>query len=139
MLAIKKILSRIVKYFLVNSSGFIIDLVLIWWLTDKIKLHYLTSVAVGFLVATVINYLGNREWTFKGTAIKATVGYGRFLMISLGAFIVVLFLMYLAVDILQIYYLLARVMVAIIVGLLGFLLDAKFSFGMPIHLKRLWH
>jgi putative flippase GtrA len=62
---IKKHSKRIIKYGIVGTSGFFIDVGFLYLLTQYGHIWYMFSEAIATLIAFVINYTGNTLWTFR--------------------------------------------------------------------------
>jgi putative flippase GtrA len=57
--------SEFFRYFLVGGFAFACDTFTLFSLTHYLKVNYLVSGAVGFLVGTVVNYVLSRSWVFR--------------------------------------------------------------------------
>lgn len=60
-----KVLSQIVKFGIVGVVATGIDFFVLTVLTEVIAVHYLTSAAVGFIVATLFNYIASMRFVFN--------------------------------------------------------------------------
>jgi putative flippase GtrA len=57
-----------VRWFVVQSSGLLINLGLVYLFVDGVGLGKLEGQAVTIAIVTVVTFLVNRAWTFKGHA-----------------------------------------------------------------------
>lgn len=57
-----------VRWFVVQSSGLLINLGLVYLFVDGVGLGELLGQAVTIAIVTVVTFLANRAWTFKGHA-----------------------------------------------------------------------
>lgn len=57
-----------VRWFVVQSSGLLINLGLVYLFVDGVGLGKLEGQAVTIAIVTVLTFLVNRAWTFKGHA-----------------------------------------------------------------------
>jgi putative flippase GtrA len=57
-----------VRWFVVQSSGLLINLGLVYLFVDGVGLGKLEGQAVTIAIVTVVTFLANRAWTFKGHA-----------------------------------------------------------------------
>jgi len=64
--------SEFFRYFLVGGFAFVCDTFILFSLTHYLKVNYLVSGAVGFLVGTAVNYLFCRSWVFKKRTLQNT-------------------------------------------------------------------
>ncbi len=64
--------SEFFRYFLVGGFAFVCDTFILFSLTHYLKVNYLVSGAVGFLVGTVVNYVLSRSWVFQRRTLQNT-------------------------------------------------------------------
>jgi len=64
--------SEFFRYFLVGGFAFVCDTLTLFSLTHYLKVNYLVSGAVGFLVGTAVNYLLSRSWVFQRRTLTNT-------------------------------------------------------------------
>ncbi len=129
----KKIIKRFLKFTTSSSSSAIFDLFLIALLTEFFSIHYLTSTAIAFITANSANYVVNRYWGFKDAQNGFKKGLAMFLTFNLISIIIILFLMWVLVENFHFNYLFARVILALIQGLIGFYFHSKITFKIPKH------
>ena len=84
---------QLVRFCIVGTSGYVVNLAVFVALLKGLDLHYLLAATGSFLVAVTNNYTWNRVWTFRGQ--RGHVGYQglRFLVVSvlaLGANLLIL-------------------------------------------------
>jgi putative flippase GtrA len=72
-----QLLLKLVKYGLVGGFGVVVDFGLTYLGKEKLKLNPYVANAIGFSMATCINFLLNRLWTFEShdPAIWSQFGY----------------------------------------------------------------
>lgn len=124
----KRSTKRFLKYSSIASFTFLLDLLLLYVLTDVFGIHYLISAALAFVMAVSINYAVSRQWVFKETTREAKRGYVYFILISLGSLLVITGAMYLFVDVFGVHYMVARVLIGALVGGMGYLVNLFFNF-----------
>src|SRR3989339_826417 len=56
---------QLLRYIFVGGLAAIVDMFLLFVLTDWAKLHYLISAIIAFVAGLVVNYLLSRLWIFK--------------------------------------------------------------------------
>lgn len=49
----------------VGGSGTLLNLLILWVLTDIVGFHYLISYLISFSIVVTSNYILNTVWTFK--------------------------------------------------------------------------
>jgi dolichol-phosphate mannosyltransferase len=105
-------LSRFFKFCLVGFSGVIVNLGLMWLLTERAHLFYLASAAVSIEMSIISNFLFNNYFTFADrrshTVASLFVRLLRFNTVSLIGLGVNLFTIWLLTSVVGIYYLLSN-------------------------------
>ncbi len=119
---------RFLKYFSIGFSTFLFDLFLLFFLTDVLLINYLVSTGLAFIIAISINYYFSRKFVFSKSTRKTKQGYFIFLGIAGLGLLFVVFLMALFVEILFLDYIIARVIVAGIVGMYNYLVNLFLNF-----------
>lgn len=109
---------KLIKYSFLTLISNIFDFGLLYIFTDLLNVYYLFSAVISYLVAIFINYLLNREYTFKYTpknfklALKSFVSY---ISVSVSGMIFTIGLMGLFVELLGINYLIAKLIASILI------------------------
>jgi putative flippase GtrA len=72
-----QLLLKLVKYGVVGGFGVVVDFGLTYLIKEKLKANPYMANAIGFSVATCINFFLNRMWTFQShdPAILSQFGY----------------------------------------------------------------
>ena len=113
-------LLRIGKFFLVGAIGMPIHLGVLYGLTEA-GLYYVASAAIAVIVAISFNYFLNHYWTFRDRRTNTLGrGYFKYLLVGCISDTVYLGLLYVAVDMLHIYYVLAAGGLIVMLGLLRY-------------------
>ena len=124
---------RFLKYALVGGSTFAFDLLLIWLMTEFLRVPYPVSTALGFVIAVSLNYVIARKYVFQGTTRRLGHGYAYFILFAgLGAVLIALSVAGL-VTYLALHYLTARIMVACVVGVGNYLFNLHLNFRVAGH------
>lgn len=119
---------RFLRYMVSGVGSFLVDLFLVWLLTEVVGMYYLYSVITAFLIAVSINYAISRDWVFKGTARGVKKGYIYFVTIMVSGLVLTAGLMWVGVELLLLHYLFARVLVSGVVGIFNYLMNLYFNF-----------
>jgi putative flippase GtrA len=122
------LLKKIPDYYIVSLFSVIINLA-IYWLLVHFGVNYIVAATVGFIFETVIAYFLNRFWTFSNTTLNIETGYIRSLLVAVFNLLLILVFTISGVEILRLNYFIARIIAGIIVGIISFVFDAKFSFA----------
>ena len=113
-------LLRLGKFFLVGAIGMPVHLGVLYVLTEA-GLYYVASAAIAVIVAISFNYFLNHYWTFKDRHTSSLgKGYAKYLVVGCISDTVYLGLLYVAVDMLHIYYVLAAGGIIVGLGLLRY-------------------
>jgi dolichol-phosphate mannosyltransferase len=89
---------QLVRFAVVGASGYAVNLAVFAVLVHGADLDYRLAATGAFLVAVANNFLWNRRWTFAARDGHAGFQAARFLVVSVGAFLVGLGLLALLVD-----------------------------------------
>jgi len=120
---------RFIKYNLVNFITFILDLLVIFVLTEFFHTYYLLAVVAGFACEVVAMFFINRSWTFHRDIHVARLTFAA--LVGASTFVFITVLTYTAVEIFGLYYLLARVLVGILAAVWSYVGDSYFTYQVP--------
>lgn len=117
------------RYTLVGGLAFVVDLGLLFLLTEYAHLYYLVSATLSFLMGLLVNYILSTQWIFRSSKIKNKkiefILFGLIGVIGLGLNIV---LLYFFTDLIGLYYILSKLITAILVYAWNFLGRRYFLF-----------
>ncbi|MBA2462843.1 MAG: GtrA family protein [Actinobacteria bacterium] len=118
---------QLVRFCIVGTSGYVLNLAVFVLLLKGVGLHYLLAATGSFLVAVTNNYTWNRLWTFRGQ--RGHVAYQglRFLVVSTIALGANLLLLHMLVQ-LGLAKVLAQAIAVILVTPLNFIGNKLWSF-----------
>lgn len=119
---------RFFRYALVGGSTFAFDLALIWVLTELAGVPYYISTPLAFVVAVSMNYFIARRFVFKGTERKVHHGYIYFITVAGGGAVLITLAVALLTETFHLHYLLARTLVACVVGVGNYLFNLHVNF-----------
>ena len=119
---------RFCKYALVGGTTFAFDLLLIYLLTEFLGVPYTLSTPLGFVIAVSINYVISRRHVFTGTERNFHHGYLYFIAVAGGGAAAVTVAVTLLVTTFALHYLVARILVACVMGTLNYLFNLHFNF-----------
>lgn len=127
-------LTRLFKYALVGGSTFAFDLVILYAMTDLAGIPYYVSTPLAFVIAVSINYFVSRKFVFKGTQRHIHHGYAYFLGVAILGGLLISGAVAGLVTLFALHYLVARTLVACVVGLGNYLFNLHINFkvaGLP--------
>ena len=118
------------RYTLVGGLAFVVDLVLLFVLTEYAHWHYLVSATLSFLAGLLVNYILSTQWIFRSSKIKNKkiefILFGLIGVIGLGLNNV---LLYFFTDLIGLYYMLSKLITAVLVYAWNFLGRHYFLFN----------
>jgi len=124
-------MTRFLRFGTSSSFTLMIDMLILFILVEFFGILAFIGAGISFTISTSINYFINRSWGFKGTLTGVIKGYSLFLFFSILGIALTVFLMWIFVDVLEVHYLISRIIVAIIEGTLTFIVNSIFTFKMP--------
>ncbi|APZ49217.1 sugar translocase [Jeotgalibaca sp. PTS2502] len=113
----KLLFAQVLKFGIVGVIATIIDFGILTVLTEVFSVHYLTSAAVGFIISTIFNYLASMRYVFKSRFGPDEKNKELLIFVALSVFGLFLnqLLMWSFVDMLHIFYILAKVLATLVV------------------------
>lgn len=122
-------LKQFIKFCLVGLSNTAVDFAVYFILTRYFLISYVPAAAGAFIVAVSWSFIINRQWTFKQLTGSIVQQYWRFAVVGIISFIISLTAFVGLVDGLGVYDLVAKVLVALISAIIGFILSRIWVFG----------
>lgn len=119
---------RFIRYSLVGCSTLLLDLGLLFFFIDTLKWPSVFAAAVSFFVAVSLNYSISRAWIFRGSEKPELSRMSGFLLISLVGLGIVSGGMYIFNSLLEIHYLVSRLLVASLTGFWNYLINLYINF-----------
>lgn len=120
---------QLIRYTIVGGLAFIVDFILLFILTEYIKLYYIVSATCSFLVGLLINYYISTLWIFKSRIKNKQIEFSLFTLIGLFGLVLNDILIYFFTEKFQIHYMSSKFVTAIIVYLWNFLGRKYFIFN----------
>lgn len=117
-----------VKYCIVGGTAAIVDFGLLFGLTEFFGVYYLYSATVSFVLSALTNYTLNRRWTFRSDGKKRRQIPIFFAVATMGLAINNS-IMYVGVEKLGLWYMLAKVLATGIVLIWNFLGNRYITFN----------
>jgi putative flippase GtrA len=121
-------ITRFLTYFLIGSSTFVFDLLLLALLVEVFFVSHIIAAAGAFLIAVSIHYILSRRYVFKSTLRSVGGGYANFIGIALIGMSMVTGGMYVLVDMVGVHFLVARVAIAAVTGFWNYLMNLYVNF-----------
>ena len=121
-------MKRFLKYGTVGVSTFLFDLALLYIAVSLLHVPVYIATPATFLIAVSCNYAISRKYVFKGTSRGWTNGYAYFAMVAIGGAFITTVLVQALVTYLGLFYIVARIAVAGIVGCMNYLFNLYLNF-----------
>jgi dolichol-phosphate mannosyltransferase len=119
------------QYYAVGASGILVNLGLLFFLTEFVGLWYFLSYAFAISASITTNFILNKMWTFRDSidAQKTIVMYVKFVSVSLLGMAIQLGSVYVLVESFAVYYMLAALISIGIAGAINFVINRRWTFG----------
>ena len=109
-------LLQLFRYTFVGGFAFLIDFSTLFALTEYLHIHYLVSAGIAFIIGLIINYFLSVKWVFNSRSINNKwLEFGIFTLIGLVGLSLNELFIWMLTDIFLIYYLLSKIITALIV------------------------
>ncbi len=119
----------ILKYGTVGAASAVVDFGILFILTDWLGVYYLVSATISFIVAALVNYILNRNWTFRSNG-QRRKQVPIFIAIAVLGILLNNNIMYVCVEHWHLHYLWAKVIAAAIVTFWNFFGNKYLTFKM---------
>lgn len=103
------VLIQLFRYLWVGGIAFIVDYGSLFLLTEYIRLNYLISAAVAFVLGLTVNYMLSITWVFPGSRLNNKMA--EFMVFASIGFVGLLLnevIMYLCCEIMNIHYMISK-------------------------------
>ena len=119
------------KYYAVGASGVLVNLGLLFYITEYVGLWYFLSYTLAISASITSNFILNKFWTFRDSINSqgTIVMYVKFVSVSLLGMAIQLGTAYLLVESLSVYYMLAAIVSITIAGAINFIINRRWTFG----------
>lgn len=118
----------LVRNTVVSCLVFGVGLVVLWVLVQQFAMNKVVAAALSFVVASSLHYILGRVWIYRGTERAVAKGYAFFLVNGLLGLAITTALFAALLRWTPINYLVARIVVSVVAGLVMFVLNATLNF-----------
>jgi len=102
-----------IKYGIVGSMGALVNLFVLFILTEFFLINYIISEIFAFIIASINNYIFDKIWTFReDIRINIANKYLKFLFINIIGLFINLLILYTLVNYFNIWYIFAEIIAA---------------------------
>ena len=121
---------QLFRYIFVGGTAFVVDFFFLYFFSDICGIYYLISAVLSFIISVLVNYLMSTKWVFNQDNIQNKVlEFNLFILISTIGLGFTEILLYFFTDIVGLYYLISKVIAAIIVLFWNFLARRVMFYG----------
>ena len=112
-----------IKYIIAGGTATVVDLIILFLLTEIIGLWYLISAVIAFIVAFFVSFFLQKFWTFRdNNKEKIFKQMGMYLSVGLMNLIINTIGMYVLVDKFDLMYMIAQIIMICLVAISSFLI-----------------
>lgn len=123
-----------IKYTLVATVGLTCDMTTLYMLVEYARFPVLLATALAFMVAVIVNFNLHKRWTFHDTSHDLKRQFTSFFVISIMNFVLTLVCMFIFVDLVHLWYVLAKIITATLVLIFSYIMNRLWTFK-KIHVK----
>lgn len=121
---------QLFRYIFVGGTAFVVDFFFLYFFSDICGIYYLFSAILSFIISVFVNYLMSTKWVFNQDNIdNKLLEFNLFILISTIGLIFTEILLYFFTDIVGLYYLISKIISAIIVLFWNFLARRVMFYG----------
>jgi putative flippase GtrA len=124
---------KIVGFFLIGLFSTLIDVGLLYLFTEYFGIWYIYSATVSYTCGMVANFLLNKYLNFRDPSRNYPRQFISFALISLSSLALTLGVLYVAVEIFSINYLLGKIIAVIIAFFLNYFGQSRITFRLGSH------
>jgi putative flippase GtrA len=119
---------KFLRFVLVGSLGYISAILIIYLLTEKLKLHYIISWQVAWFFSNLLTFSINKLYTFNSKKRNFWFEIWRYYLVNSSSLFFAIIGVYVMVEAFRVNYLIASVLVSLISLFYNFILHKKWSF-----------
>lgn len=121
---------QLFRYVFVGGTAFVVDFFFLFFFSDICGIYYLISAVLSFIISVLVNYVMSTKWVFNQDNIENKVlEFNLFILISTIGLVFTEILLYFFTDIIGLYYLISKIISAIIVLFWNFLARRVMFYG----------
>ncbi len=124
-----QLITKFIMFSIVGASGVVVDFSVTWLFKEKVRIHKYIANSLGFIVATISNYLLNRFWTFYTVDAQAKFNeFSKFFFIALIGLVINNAILYLFHEKLKWNFYLSKLVAIGIVSIWNFSFNYLYTF-----------
>ncbi len=123
-----KTIIQLFRYIFLGNISNIVDFSSLYILTDLIKVHYVVSSAISFIIGVLINYIINVKWIFQRGKYSFHNELMLIIIVSLVGMYLSIIIIYVLVEYIHLHYMVSKIISAILVMFWNFYSRKKWIF-----------
>jgi putative flippase GtrA len=127
---VQRNLGLLIGYVICAGVATLVDMGLLYVLTEYLELWYLYSAALSYLAGMVTNFTLNKTYNFRNRSRRIAPQFGLFAGVALVGLVLNQVILYLLVSLVGIWYMYGKVITVCIVLLWSFSGHKRFTFGL---------
>ncbi len=120
---------KFIKFGVVGISGIIVDFGITYLFKEKLKVQKYVSNSLGFIIATISNYLLNETWTFNTREGAQLYQFGKFFGFAIIGLILSNLLVYFFTEKLKFDFYVSKIFAIAVVSLWNFFANYLYTFA----------
>jgi len=120
-------ISKVFRYAIVGVIGTFTHFGILTLLVEAFNGDPVISSVVGFIITVIVSYYLNYRWTYKSSK-KHKATLTRYLIVSLAGLCLNTAIIYVTVNILNLWYVIGQLIVVIVIPVHNFILNTYWSF-----------
>lgn len=116
-----KLFQQLFRFGIVGGLAFLIDSGVLFVLTEYLNVYYLVSSVISFIVSLIFNYILSILWVFDVKKKQTIKEISLFVILSVIGLGINQLVMYVGADILNIYYMICKIISTFIVMVYNFI------------------
>lgn len=117
----KKLFKQIIKFGIVGGIAFLIDYSLLYILTEFFNIYYFYSSIISFIISLIFNYIASIKWVFDVNEKQTIKDIIIFIILSVIGLGINQLVMYIMVELINIYYMISKIGATTIVMIWNFI------------------
>jgi putative flippase GtrA len=120
---------QIFKFLIAGGFAFVVNIIVLYVLTDILRIYYLISTVMAFLAAFNVSFFLQKSWTFgDNSRDNLHVQIPLYLGMQVANLVLNTGLMYVFVEYLHIWYVLSQVIITAVLAVVVFIVNKKYIF-----------
>ncbi|MFH1400054.1 MAG: GtrA family protein [Nanoarchaeota archaeon] len=118
-----------IRFCIVGAISTVVDLSILYSLTEFAGIHYLKSATISFVIGAIINFSLNKKYSYRNTSKQVHKQFPIFLVVATTGLAINLGLLYLFVTHLAIWYMAAKILAILIIMFWNFFINKFVTFN----------